>query len=451
MRSSRASPKIFVVTGPAGTGKSTHVMKMVTESSPIPSMVVITGPTHTSVHEMKRKFLSTKKIPPERMVARTIFSYFRIPPNIFPVKIGLDDSDDHGSEVLIIDEASMVDIRILRAIMKKLIRMNYDRIYLIGDPCQLQSPSVSIIFPIEHISYKKLDILSKLAHEPPDTFIMKHLSQSFIMNRHVRAASHIRIVGQNRRAGKNVTRTLDILRGIVTDPPLETLARTFCHERDVPRLFSEGWVVIVNSYKIISDIYRQSDRRSEASSEASITRKSCESRLTCPITIRKGNSFFVYDRRRDDHIKMDGGFQMAIESGSIIHGDFIIVTDVSPDKDQFSYTCPLSDDRTGSITLCDVDLSRPVPLLPGRVLTPYVAQGSSFSKVVFYPIEGLTDPISSNVAVTRAVNELVVALPKNISEYTSLSLLVESFMHNRSLAAISDISDRIILDQDGHA
>lgn len=437
--------RIFVVTGPAGTGKSTHVMKMVTESSPMPSQVIITGPTHTSVHEMKRKFLgrdnpSTKKIPPEKILARTIFSYFRIPPSIFPVKVNIDDHDDHESEILIIDEVSMIDIRVLRAIMKRLVRMNYGRIYLIGDPCQLQSPSVSIIFPIKHISYKKLEALSALTEEPLDTFTMKHLSQSFIMNRHVREASHVRIVGMNRRAGKHVARALDILRGLDTNPSLETLSRTFCHEKDIQRLHQEGWVVIVNSYKIISDIYSRSCR----DTTEAITRKSCESRLTCPITIRKGDSFFVYDRRRDDHIRIDGGFEMAIQSGALIHGDFIAITEVHPDKDTFSYTCPLADDRTGTITLCSENLSRVVPLLPGRVLTPYVAQGSSFSKVIFYPIEGLTDPITSNVSVTRAVNDLMIALPKNISEYTSLSLLVESFMHNRSFMTISDISGEII-------
>lgn len=120
-------PPIFIITGEAGTGKSTFVVELVSQLSYIGASVSVTGITGKSVKRLNEIFVKKGYKPIAKTLARELGQRYD----------GTYTVDAISSEILVVDEASMVDLPRLSRINKVL--SNDDQILvLVGDPRQLE-------------------------------------------------------------------------------------------------------------------------------------------------------------------------------------------------------------------------------------------------------------------------------------------------------------------------
>ena len=119
-------PPIFVLTGTAGTGKSTFVVELVKHLNKNGLSVKVTGITGKSVKRLNELFINRGYQPIAKTLAR---------------ELGQKHNGDYNtklinSEVLIVDEASMMNVLTLARINK--ILHNEQTLILVGDPKQLE-------------------------------------------------------------------------------------------------------------------------------------------------------------------------------------------------------------------------------------------------------------------------------------------------------------------------
>jgi ATP-dependent exoDNAse (exonuclease V) alpha subunit len=127
-----------VFSGFAGVGKSTVLGKMV-ESLPSSIRVGMTAPTHKAVNILRKSTLN-----PRLYQFGTIHSFFGLKQNIRNGKIVYENEYGFtnklkvdGLDVLIIDEGSMLDSRLLKAILDYKAKRPRLKLIITGDPAQL--------------------------------------------------------------------------------------------------------------------------------------------------------------------------------------------------------------------------------------------------------------------------------------------------------------------------
>lgn len=129
-----------------------------------------------------------------------------------------------------------------------------------------------------------------------------------------------------------------------------------------------------------------------------------------------------------DRKKLDGGWLSLISSRKIVNGDRIVVSSVDEMSDMI--VCELPDGSSEKIFLMDARTNRSLPIIPWNIVTPFMTQGGSHDKVLFWPLREYTDPVSTYVSVTRARNDLrIVSDDHDLSfvhrdEYESLRNLI---------------------------
>jgi len=120
-------PPIFIITGDAGTGKSTFIVKLVHYLSNAGVNVSVTGITGKSVRRLNELFVNQGGKPIAKTLARELGQKYN----------GTYNVDTISSEVLVIDEASMIDLHRLSRI-NKVFSNDGQVLILAGDPKQLE-------------------------------------------------------------------------------------------------------------------------------------------------------------------------------------------------------------------------------------------------------------------------------------------------------------------------
>jgi len=127
-------PPIFVITGSAGTGKSTFITQVVSKLHDLGISVSITGTTGKSVRRLNELLIRRGINPEARTLARELGQRYD----------GTYRVERITSEVLIVDEASMLDIPRLSRINR--VMDENQTLVLVGDPGQLEPIGTENIF-----------------------------------------------------------------------------------------------------------------------------------------------------------------------------------------------------------------------------------------------------------------------------------------------------------------
>lgn len=127
-------PQVFVITGSAGTGKSTFVVYLVSKFHKLGISVSVTGTTGKSVRRLNELLIKAGINPGAKTLARELGQRYD----------GTYRVDRIMSEVLIVDEASMLDIHRLSRINR--VMSENQTLILVGDPGQLEPIGTENIF-----------------------------------------------------------------------------------------------------------------------------------------------------------------------------------------------------------------------------------------------------------------------------------------------------------------
>ena len=127
-------PPVFVITGSAGTGKSTFIARLVSEFHDLGISVSVTGTTGKSVRRLNELLIKAGISPLARTLARELGQRYD----------GTYRVERITSEVLIVDEASMLDMHRLSRINR--IMSENQTLILVGDPEQLEPIGTENVF-----------------------------------------------------------------------------------------------------------------------------------------------------------------------------------------------------------------------------------------------------------------------------------------------------------------
>lgn len=230
---------INVVLGKAGTGKTTWILNKIQHEN---CQIYFLAFTHMAVENMRKRI----KLNKPNFHFKTLHSFFRINPNS-----GVVLGNTKTFDILIIDEISLIDKKLLKDCFKFIIKNNKNSpiIYLSGDRFQLGA-----IVEKTMISENKLRKYEKLLCDNNYDFetrlsVLKHMSNNCLSSKMIQKyIKSVKILTENHRSNVLINAiTTSIFN--VKDVKLDKIDLF-----TVINLMNSGYVFIASSYSLLENI-----------------------------------------------------------------------------------------------------------------------------------------------------------------------------------------------------
>ena len=165
---------IISLSGAAGTGKTYLTSKLI-EQLKNDYHITITAPTHKALQVLRKNLISTdgKKVETKTLQSflniRLVTNYDNGKQKFEPLKISSKDQDKTKTDILIIDESSMVSSDLFSYIINSIEENRVKAVLFVGDEYQL--------LPVDNFDNKVFDIktkykLDKIVRQAKDSYII---------------------------------------------------------------------------------------------------------------------------------------------------------------------------------------------------------------------------------------------------------------------------------------
>jgi hypothetical protein len=347
---------ITVIHGLAGCGKSTYLANLICNER---DAYVVLAYTHSAVENIYRKVCEKNVDEVKCRISRykTIHSFFRIDyetnrilgPSSKPIAV-------------YIDEFSLIPKEIFRMIMRMLQRTSTKRVYIAGDPLQLNG-----IQRIDHISFQKLRKIANEEGRLPSVDVLVHIHNSVYFTKYCNMAERISLM-RNFRANSRVMQLIESI--FEKHKPVQCIS----FDTAVRLLHFQGYSLIAGTYQTLE---RFNDTRGENNC---VDFTQCRGNdAICPFRIlhlRVGQEVLCIGNDKDRYY----------------NGETLILTRLQPT------ICARKADSRVELSF---PLSCNLPFTPTNLLTVHRAQGRTIPRVIVC-IEDMFEITMLYTAITRA-------------------------------------------------